>query len=171
MINKTVKYINFDGEEIIKNCYFNLTEAEITEMEFGGEGNTSFTYMLRKMTNEKDMSAIVPFIKKIMLASYGQRTADGDFIKNQHLRDVFASSEAYSKIFMELCSNVQNLAAFINGIVPTTYAEQSKNIDAATQKRIEKFIETGNYADLNERATANKPNGGELNVVNNTNPS
>ena len=39
-------------------------------------------------------------------------------LKNQELRDAFAQTEAYSDLFMELATDAEAAARFINGIVP-----------------------------------------------------
>ena len=50
---------------------------------------------------------------------YGEKSPDGKrFIKNQELRDAFAQTEAYSDLFMELATDAEAAARFINGIVP-----------------------------------------------------
>jgi hypothetical protein len=40
------------------------------------------------------------------------------FIKNQELRDSFVQTEAYSELFMELASDAELAAVFVNGIIP-----------------------------------------------------
>ena len=50
---------------------------------------------------------------------YGEKSPDGKrCIKNQELRDAFAQTEAYSDLFMELATDAEAAARFINGIVP-----------------------------------------------------
>ena len=57
--------------------------------------------------------------KDIVLKSFGVKSDDGKrFIKNQELKDGFAQTEAYVEIFMELASNAEAAAAFVNGIMP-----------------------------------------------------
>ena len=38
MIKKTIKYVDFNGVERTEDHYFNLTKAEITEMQLGVKG-------------------------------------------------------------------------------------------------------------------------------------
>ena len=41
------------------------------------------------------------------------------FIKNDEVREAFSQTEAYSDIFMELATNADAAAAFVNGIIPS----------------------------------------------------
>ena len=60
-----------------------------------------------------------PFFFCASNLGYGEKSPDGKrFIKNQELRDAFAQTEAYSDLFMELATDAEAAARFINGIVP-----------------------------------------------------
>ena len=151
MLRKTVTFYNDEGEEITKNCYFNLTQAEIVDDEFGGTPGDSFVTILRKMTNEKDISKLIVFVKKIMLASYGEKTSDGGFIKNDTIRDKFAASQEYSEIFFQICQNTESVADFVNGIVPKAMLKEAERIQkegGKAQSKIDEFIKTGEYSAL-----------------------
>lgn len=117
MLKKNIKYIDFDGNERTEDFYFNLTKAEVTEMEMSINGGLN--KMLEKIVAEKDAKRIIEAFKDLILRSYGEKSPDGKrFIKNQELRDAFAATEAYSDLFMELATNADSAAAFVNGIIP-----------------------------------------------------
>lgn len=117
MLKKTVTYIDFNQNERTETIYFNLTTAEVTEMEMGTTGGV--TQMLEKIVAEQDSKRIIEVFKDLILRSYGEKSADGKrFIKNQELIDAFSQSQAYSDLFMELATNAQAAAAFVNGIIP-----------------------------------------------------
>lgn len=118
MLKKTIKYVDFDGNERIEDFYFNLTKAEVTEMEMSTEGGLART--LEKIVIEKDSKRIVEMFKDLILKAYGEKSIDGKrFIKNQEVRDSFAQTEAYSELFMELATDADAAAAFVNGIIPS----------------------------------------------------
>jgi len=118
MLKKKIDYIDFDGNERSENFYFNLTKAEVTEMEMGTDGGLSQT--LQKIVDERDSKRIIESFKELILKSYGEKSPDGKrFMKNQEIKDSFAQTEAYSVMFMELATNAESAAAFVNGIVPT----------------------------------------------------
>lgn len=117
MLKKTVQYTDYNGVERKEDFYFNLSKAEITEMEMSVEGG--FSKMLEEIVNSKDNVRIVQLFKDIVLKSYGEKSPDGRrFIKSKEIAEAFSQTEAYSDIFMELALNEEAAAAFINGIMP-----------------------------------------------------
>ena len=72
------------------------------------------------MIAAQDGKQIIATFKDFILRSYGEKSPDGKrFVKSQELRDAFAQTEAYSQLFMELATNADAAAAFVNGIVPS----------------------------------------------------
>lgn len=119
MIKKTITYVDYDNNKRTEDFYFNLTRAEVAEMEVSAEGGLVKT--LEKIVAAKDGKRIVEIFKDLVLRAYGEKSLDGKrFVKNQELRDAFSQTEAYSELFMELAENADAAAAFVNGIIPTT---------------------------------------------------
>jgi hypothetical protein len=48
--------------------------------------------------------------------------------RTKSLRDEFASTEAYSQLFFELCTDAEKAAEFVNGIIPTGLADEVANL-------------------------------------------
>jgi len=118
MLKKTITYTDYDGNQRTEDFYFNLSKAEVTEMEMSTEGG--LTKMLEKIVQEKDAKRIIETFKDLILKAHGQKSPDGKrFIKTQELRDAFSQTEAYSELFMELAMNAEAAAAFVNGIIPS----------------------------------------------------
>lgn len=133
MIKKTVTYEDFDGVSRTEDFYFNLTKAELTEMELSLNGGLS--QLLTKIVQEKDGRMIIEYFKKIVLGAYGEKSLDGRyFMKNDKIREEFASSAAYSEIFMELATDAEKGAEFVNGIMPKTDAPEKTKIEALPGK-------------------------------------
>lgn len=117
MLKKTIEYTDFDGNKRKEDFYFNLTKAEVAEMELSTEGGLAKS--LTKIVETQDSKRIVESFKDLILRSYGIKSPDGKrFIKNQEVRDEFSQTEAYSELFMELATNADMAAGFVNGIVP-----------------------------------------------------
>lgn len=117
MLKKSIKYVDYDGNERTEDFYFNLNKAEVIELQLGTVGGLTKT--LEKIVQEKDASRIIEYFKTLILKAYGEKSADGRrFIKSQELRDAFEQTEAYSELFMELASNAQMAAEFVNGVLP-----------------------------------------------------
>lgn len=117
MLKKTMTYTDYDGNERTEDFYFNLTKAEVMEMEMGTTGGMN--RMLEKIVAEQDAKRIMETFKDIILRAYGEKSPDGKrFIKNPELTAAFAQTEAYSDLFMELATDAGAAAVFVNGIVP-----------------------------------------------------
>lgn len=123
MLKKTIKYTDFNGNEVSEDFYFNLSQAEIVELETSHKGG--LTESMQKIVAEEDNKAIVEEFKKIIMKAYGKRSPDGRrFIKNQEIRDEFESTEAYSVLFMEMLTDENAAAQFVNGIVPQNMGQE-----------------------------------------------
>lgn len=117
MIKKTIAYTDFDGNERSEDFYFNLTKAECMELEMGITGGLS--KMINEITATQDIPKVIELFKKILLKSYGVKSPDGKrFIKNDEIAAEFSQTQAYSDLFMELATDSEEAARFINGIIP-----------------------------------------------------
>ena len=123
MLKKTIKYEDYNGVEREEDFYFNLTKAEIMEMEMTTVGGLS--EMITKIVAAQDAPSIIRVFKELILKAYGEKSADGKrFIKSQELSDAFSQTEAYSQLFMELATDADAASKFINGIVPAEVSKQ-----------------------------------------------
>lgn len=126
MLKKTVTYDDYNGVERTEDFYFNLSKAELLEMELGTSGGLA--EMIRKIVAAQDAPAIIKVFKDLVLKAYGEKSADGKrFIKSPELSEAFSQTEAYSQIFMELATDDKKAAEFVNGIVPAGMAEAANN--------------------------------------------
>ena len=117
MLKKTVTYVDYNGVERTEDFYFNLSKAEVTEMELSVEGG--FSKMLEEIVKSNDNARILELFKEMGLKAYGEKSADGRrFVKSKELSEAFSQTEAYSEIFMELAMDEKAAAAFVNGIMP-----------------------------------------------------
>ena len=117
MLKKTVTYVDYNGVERTEDFYFNLTEAEIMEMEMSTSGGLA--EMIQQVVASQDAPTIVKIFKDLVLRSYGEKSADGKrFVKSKEISEAFSQTEAYSEIFMELALDEKAAAAFVNGILP-----------------------------------------------------
>lgn len=119
MLKKTMTYIDYNGVERTEDFYFNLSKAEILDLETATPGG--FVSYINKITSSKDVPTIVDTFKKIIMLSYGVKSEDGKrFIKNDEVREAFRECEAYSDLYVELSTDADKASAFINAIVPKT---------------------------------------------------
>lgn len=117
MYKKTITYEDYNNVTRTEDFYFNLTQAELAEMEFGTSGGLAD--MLTQISKSMDQPSIIAMFKKIILAAYGVKSPDGKYFrKNEEIRNDFMSTEAYSILFMELASDSDSASEFINGVIP-----------------------------------------------------
>ena len=117
MLKKTITYTDYNDVERTEDFYFNLTKAELMEMEMGAVGGLSG--MIEKIVSAKDAPAIIKVFKELVLKAYGEKSADGRrFIKSKEISDAFSQTEAYSQLFMELATDADAASKFVNGIAP-----------------------------------------------------
>lgn len=130
MLKKAIKYTDYNGVEREDTHYFNLSKAEIMEMELSTVGG--FAEMIEKVVEAQDTPTIVAIFKDLILKAYGEKAPDGKgFMKldedGRPLSRKFSQTEAYSTLFMELATDAEAAAAFINGIVPADVAQEAKS--------------------------------------------
>ena len=123
MLKKTIKYTDYNGVERTEDFYFNLNKAEIMEMQLTTVGGLDV--YLKKILSAQDVPTLMGIFKDLILKSYGVKSDDGRrFIKNEKLREEFEQTEAYSILYMELSTDAESAAAFVNGIIPADVAKQ-----------------------------------------------
>lgn len=116
MVCKTVEYEDFSGNKRTQKLYFNLTRAEMAEYDMDLPGGLQGFF--KAIVEESDNRAIMKAFKELISRSYGEKTADGRFVKSDDIRNAFFASEAYSEFLMNLCENAEQAAEFVNGIIP-----------------------------------------------------
>lgn len=129
MLKKSIKYTDYNGTERTEDFYFNLTKAEVMEMEMSTDGG--FAEMINRVIAAQDVPTIIKIFKEIILKAYGVKSPDGKrFIKSEELSTEFSQTEAFSDLYMSLATNAEEATAFINAIVP---ADMSKDKAVASK--------------------------------------
>ena len=117
MLKETIKYTDCNGVERTEDFWFHLSKAELMEWEMGTTGG---------------LTEIIKIFKELILKAYGQKSPDGRrFIKSEELATEFSQTEAYSQLFMDLATDADKAAAFVNGIMPSDVAEKAAAAPAA----------------------------------------
>lgn len=125
MLKKTITFTDYFGEERTQDFYFNLTKAELTEMELSSTGGLE--RLTEKMIQTHDNKKLVKYFKELILRSYGEKSDDGfQFMKSKEISRRFEQSPAYDILFMELSTSAEKCAEFVNGIVPSDISKRMK---------------------------------------------
>lgn len=131
MLSKTIKYTDYNGVEREEVFLFNLSKAELMEMEMGTTGGLG--EMIRKIIATQDTPQIIKIFKELILKAYGEKSADGKrFLKvdekGNPLSVAFSQTEAYSKLFMELATDADSAAKFVRGVIPADVEIKDEDI-------------------------------------------
>lgn len=128
MLKKSITYNDLDGNQITEDFYFNMTKAELAEMELSGpEGGLSA--QLRNMLATGDRADIISTFKKIISRTVGRRSDDGKrFMKSDMITEEFMQTDAYSALFMELVTDAEASIAFIHGVIPSDVAKKITDV-------------------------------------------
>ena len=117
MLKLTKTFTDYDGNVRTEDFYFNLSKAELMKMEMGETGGLE--KLLRKIIAEQDNVKIMEYFDDIISRSYGVKSPDGrEFVKSPELTKKFKETEAYSDLFMELCTDAKKAADFVNQVLP-----------------------------------------------------
>lgn len=127
MYTMDVEYEDFDGNKVKQKCYFNLTKAEITEIQLSTKDG--YDKKLKNLSASGNTGGVVTSLKELILKAYGERTDDGKFIKTPEISAAFAATDAYSEIFLKLLSDEKEQQAFFLGIMP-------KDVSAAVKEQL-----------------------------------
>lgn len=125
MYIKKIKFEDFDGNMLEEDFLFHLSKAELTELHLSHKGGID--KYIERISKERDGKKIIELFKEIICMSYGVKSDDGrKFIKNEQVLEDFVQTNAYSELFMELATNADSAATFMNNIIPKDLAEQVK---------------------------------------------
>ena len=138
MIKKTIKYVDWKGNEREEDFYFNLSKPELMEMELTTKGGMS--EYLEKIVKAQSKEELIKWFKVIILKAYGEKSEDGRrFIKSDELSTAFSQTGAFEKLYMELVTDENKASEFVNAIVPEfTEAEMAAAREARPELNVVK---------------------------------
>ena len=123
MLKKTITYTDYNDVTRTEDFYFNLSKAELMEMEMSTSGGLA--EMIKKIVAAQDTPSIIKIFKELILKAYGEKSSDGKrIVKSEEISNAFAQTEAFSDLFMELATDADAASAFVNGIIPADMAKQ-----------------------------------------------
>lgn len=130
MIKETMTFTDYNGVTRTEDFYFNLSKAEIMEMEMGTVGGLA--EMINRIIAAQDQPALIKIFKDLVLKAYGVKSADGRrFMKSEEISADFSQTEAYSDLFMKLATDAEYAAKWVNGVVPADMAKQAAALSVA----------------------------------------
>ena len=157
MLTKAITYTDYDGETRTENFYFNLTKAELLEMQLSIEGGLQGH--LERIIKTQSQPELIKMFKDIIMRAYGEKSLDGKrFMKSDEIRQNFECTEAYSELFMELATDSDAAAEFINEICTIDVT----NKDALRQSPALNILGGNAESGWRNRAPENRESGRKL---------
>jgi len=131
MIEKTIKYTDFNGVEREETFCFHISKAEMARREFTTEG--TYTEYLKKVAKEKDSVKLYKIFEDFIALSYGVKSDDGKrFIKTDEngtpLFNKFKETPAYDELIIELF-DAEKAAKFMRGVFPKDITDRVSEED------------------------------------------
>lgn len=122
MYKKTISYTDFNGVERTEDFYFNISKAELFNLNFSYPGGLADH--IRRISAAQNNAELIKIFSEIIDLAYGEKDATGRrFIKSSELTEAFKQTNAYSILYMELATDSDAAAEFINGVVPADLSE------------------------------------------------
>lgn len=117
MIKKTIEYTDFNNDVRIEDFYFNLTKDELVQLGVKYPGGLE--KKINDLIKTDDAQEVYDIFRTIVLESYGEKSDDGKrFIKSKEMATAFSQTNAFSELIMELISDSEYGAKFIEGLLP-----------------------------------------------------
>lgn len=145
MLKKKIAYTDYNGNDREETFYFNLSEAEIVDMQMSEDGGLAQT--LARIVETKDVPQIISMFKKIILKAYGVKSDDGRrFIKSAQLSEEFAQTEAFSNLYISFLQNPEEGANFIKALMPARLAKAASELSGKSEGEIIEMIQSNPQA-------------------------
>lgn len=137
MLAKKIKYVDFDGVERNETFYFNISEAEATELELEEDGG--LISLIMRLIEAQNVPKLFKVFKKLIGLSVGEKSNDGKYLmKSDEITAKFFATNAYNNLFMEIISSPDAAANFVNSIVPANVAAQASQYEVKNGEIVNK---------------------------------
>lgn len=124
MYVKPITYTDYDGVQHTDKFYFNISKAELIEMDASETGG--LTKRLQEIVDANETADIFKRVKSIILKAYGRKSPDGKrFIKSPEMSQEFEQTEAYSELIMEFMQNPKSFEEFMRHTLPKVDVEET----------------------------------------------
>lgn len=128
MIEKTIKYKNYNGQDREKKVLFHLNTAEVTEW-LSTDGDYTLDQQMAYVIEHRNGIETIKIFKDLIARSYGEKSLDGErFEKSEEKTTAFVQSAAYPVLFNELLTDANKAVEFFVGILPEDFASEVDKI-------------------------------------------
>jgi hypothetical protein len=157
MLKQNITYTDFNGTKRTEDLYFNLSEFELVELQAGSEKGIQAD--LQEAINNKDIRALLAFIKMLVNKAYGIKSEDGrHFDKSEEITRRFENSALYSDLLLHLFEDEGARAEkFITGLMPKDLIERATARTQAQSAEAQGYLPDARELAARHRAQQNIP--------------
>ena len=156
MYAKTIKYTDYNGNQREETFYFNLSTAELIDLEWRTPGGLE-NYM-KHIMSMMDGQALADTFKMLIEKSYGVKDPEGRrFIKNEQVLKNFTETEAYVELYVQLATDDKAAAEFVNGIFPKEAVEAARKQKEMAEKAGLQIVDTSKPSNVMPQTPAPAP--------------
>lgn len=124
MIEKKIKFADYNGKTVTKTFTFHMNKADIAEFKYRKDGS-DIVDLIKKIMETENVRGVFDMLKEIARSSVGRRSEDGArFIKDDEARSELFDTDAYAELLMELIEKPNAASNFIAGILPEDLAKK-----------------------------------------------
>lgn len=117
MIKETLTYVDYNGVERTEDFYFNLSQAEILDLEASLPGH-SIEEWAKSVYQTREFDKLWYLFGDLIKKSYGVKSEDGRrFKKSEEITKEFAETEAYSTLITKFLNEPGFATNFFNNLV------------------------------------------------------
>lgn len=134
MLEHTITYDDFDGNERTDTFFFHLTPSSITEIAmdvlgFDAPPDINVQKILERIIARGNASEILNTFKSLIEKAVGIKSEDGRrFIQTKEITDNFMQSNAFQELFMRLMQDEKFRDDFFEGVLPPKLAEKFSQV-------------------------------------------
>jgi hypothetical protein len=133
VLKKDITYKDFNGNQVTDQFCFNLSPADLMEIEAETPGGMAA--LLNRIQETTDGAVIMSVFKTLINRSVGKVSENGkQFIRNDEILNEFRQSNAYSALLIELIRDAEFGATFFNSIMPEGLDEIATSVAARVEQ-------------------------------------
>lgn len=127
MVKITFNFKDFLKQDRTETCYFDLSEAEVTQHMIGRNGVERY---FERIVEAQDGESLGKEFADLIELTYGVMSDDGrEFTKSKELFQKFKSTRMYNQLYMRLVQDAEWAAKWWNGVIPVENNEERDVVD------------------------------------------
>lgn len=134
MLQHTITYDDFDGNERTETFFFHLTQSSIVEIAmdvlgFDAGPNIDVNAILDRIIARGNASEVMATFRSLIEKSVGVKSDDGvRFVQDKDFVDGFMQSNAYQELFMHLMTDEKFRDDFFEKALPPKLAQKFSQV-------------------------------------------